>query len=100
MKYRTWFFDQIRRRLAYRFVDERLAQLMSRFPESFLLRKVIPGTHLYKKGSVRTASRYGVNFFFDLSDYPDWSLYYSNPIDSSRTLLNFVKLGDVVFDIG
>jgi FkbM family methyltransferase len=65
-----------------------------------LVRKAAPGPLLYDKGSTRTASRFGINFELELSDYPGWSLYFHSPVDSSRGLLQFVNEGDTILDIG
>jgi FkbM family methyltransferase len=100
MALKTKFLNFLRRPLANELIDRPLAAMIERFPSSVLLRKAAPGPLLYKKGSQRIAKRFGVDFELDLSDYPGWSLYFHSPADSSRGVLQFVKEGDTVLDIG
>jgi FkbM family methyltransferase len=100
MKFKTIIFNQLRKLLRIKILDSRLSSLIIKYPNSMFLRKIIPGNRLYSKGSERTENRNGVNFLLDLSDYPDWSLYFYSEIDSSKNVLSFVNSGDTILDIG
>src|SRR2546421_9689207 len=92
--------DGIRSSLRNGFLEPKVAALRSVFPRNTLLRHLTPGMEMYPPGSIRLVERHGILFELDISDYPDWSLYFNNDVDSSRVLLPFVGTGDVFIDVG
>lgn len=81
-------------------LDGKLADLIEKYPNSIFLQKVAPGNALYAKRSHRLCTRHHVNFLLDISDYPEWLLYFHSKIDSSLSILSFIDPGDIVLDIG
>ncbi len=100
MSVKSTVLDSFRKLLANERSDRILSRAISSYPNFSLLRKLIPGNHLYPKNSNRESVYNGIKFLLDLSDYPDWSLYFHNQNDSSKGVLNYVKEGDVIFDVG
>lgn len=77
-----------------------LVSLLSRFPDNYLFKGLRPGNNFYSSPAIRNCTRYGINFCLDISDYQNWLLYFYCKTDSSFGVLNCIKKGDVVLDIG
>lgn len=80
-------------------IETLFVYFLSMFPTSFL-QKLAPTNDTYSKKEVRNGKRNGINYQMYLYDYMQWSLYFYNQRDSSLGLLDYVKTGNVVFDIG
>jgi len=100
MSIKTAFFNLFRRFLTSEIMDQRLADWLGNHPNSYFIRRLVPGPSLYRSDSSRQARRFDIEFDLDISDYQDWSLYFYNENDSSRGLLNFLEGGDFVCDVG
>jgi FkbM family methyltransferase len=100
MSLKIKFLNTIRSVLTIETLDSIIASQIIQRPNYKLLKKVAPGNTLYRKGSHRVCNRNGINYSLDLSDYPDWLLYYSSDADSSAGVLTYLKQGDTVLDIG
>lgn len=100
MSLKTSLLNYLRRFFANESIDRRFADWLGNHENSFWIRRVVPGPTLYPKGSERTVRRFGVDFRLDISDYQDWSIYFYNPNDNSRSLLNYIGPGNVVIDVG
>jgi FkbM family methyltransferase len=77
-----------------------LSDLLKKWPNSKLLRGICPGNILFSDSKIIVAQRDNLYFELNLSDYMDWLLYFYSETDSSKNVLNFVKEGDWVLDIG
>ncbi len=100
MRLKTQLLNKFRQFLVFETIDTVLANFLGKHPKSFILQKIIPGNSLYKKGSFRFCNRFGINYSLDLSDYPDWLLYFYSDSDSSMKVLTYANLGETVLDIG
>lgn len=100
MKLKTKIINHFRKLFRNHILDNWLSSQIGKNPKSLFLKKIIPGNSLYSKGSKRRCKRNGINFDLDLSDYPDWSLYFNSETDSSKNVLSYVNTGDTVLDIG
>lgn len=100
MAIKTALFNLFRSLLTSEFMDKRLADWLGDHPNSRFVRRLVPGPSLYRTGSRRQVRRFDIEFDLDISDYQDWSLYFYNENDSSRGLLEFLKSGDFVCDVG
>ncbi len=100
MSLKTAILNFFRRLLTSETIDQRLATWLGKYPDSYFVRRSVPGPSLYRRGSQRRVQRFGVDFDLDISDYQEWSLYFYNKNDSSRGVLDYVNRGDFVCDIG
>jgi FkbM family methyltransferase len=91
------FADSFRRLFANPACDRALSALASR-TDSFY--RVMPHNEHYPPNSLRRARRHGIDWELDLSDWPDWCLYFHSNADSPLGVLSYVVEGDVVIDVG
>jgi FkbM family methyltransferase len=69
------------------------------YPGSFLY-KFAPPPESYPKGSIRKVRRDNVKIELDLSDLVDWFLYWEFKDPGHVKLLNLIKKGQTIIDIG
>ena len=91
------FVDSCRRLLANHACDSALSAMAGR---TGALYRIIPSNKLYPPHSFRRARRHGIEWELDLSDWPDWCLYFHSDADSPLGVLSYVVEGDVVIDVG
>lgn len=91
------FVDSCRRLLANPVCDHALSALAGR---TAAFSRIMPHNTLYPPHSLRRAKRHGIEWELDLSDWPDWCLYFHSATDSPLGVLSYVKEGDVVIDVG
>ena len=77
--------------------DHALSALASRSDAFY---RIMPHNTLYPPNSFRRARRHGIEWELDLSDWPDWCLYFHSNADSPLGVLSYVVEGDVVIDVG
>lgn len=80
--------------------EKLLVFLLSKFPHNRLLKGVTPSNDYYPANSIRVCRRQGINYSLDIHDYQNWLLYFYSQSDSSFGVLNYLKKGDIVLDIG
>ena len=74
--------------------------LLGKFPHHYLLKGITPSNEFYPANSLRICRRKGINYSLDIHDYQNWLLYFYSDNDSSFGVLNYLKKGDIVLDIG
>lgn len=62
--------------------------------------KLVPENRQYKPGTVRRATRNGLNYLLDISDYQQWLIYYGFLNDRPDGLFELVKPGFNIIDVG
>lgn len=62
--------------------------------------KCIPQNYQYKKGSIRKASRDGINYRLDISEYMEWVIYFGLAVEERSGLFSLIKPGQIIFDVG
>ena len=80
---------------------ERLIKALAsgKSPNSFF-GKLVPNNYQYRKGSVREFDHYGIKLSVDISDYIGHYLYFGFDDPGQDKLLNLVKEGMHVLDVG
>ena len=76
-----------------------LVFLLGKFPNRFL-RALTSQNYTYPAKSMRTCTRFGIQYELDISDYQNWLIYFYSDSDSSFGLLNYIKKSVVIFDVG
>jgi FkbM family methyltransferase len=77
-----------------------LTGLLKLSPDNFLFRGLAPSNSYYEKPAIRFCNRYGLNYKLDISDYQNWLLYFYCKTDSSFGVVNYIKNGDIILDMG
>lgn len=54
----------------------------------------------YKKGSIRNATRNGINYELDISDYMEWVIYFGIEVEPREVLIDLAVKGDIILDVG
>lgn len=80
--------------------DRRLAEATYRRPRQLLTRVFRPDCFDYRGSPLRRATRDGITFDLDLSDYVQWTIYFGVERDEKTALFDLAKPGQVVLDIG
>jgi FkbM family methyltransferase len=62
--------------------------------------RLMPPNYLYPKGSRRTATRNGVNYALDISDYMEHSIYFAYKDEALESLLEIASGCKVIIDVG
>ncbi|MFL6300267.1 MAG: FkbM family methyltransferase [Terriglobales bacterium] len=65
-----------------------------------LLSKLPPNPGQYRKPTIRRATRDGISFELDLSDFMEWAVYFGITIEPRTVLYGLVRANDVAVDIG
>jgi FkbM family methyltransferase len=94
------FLNRFRKRFTNKFFEKIFLLFVDEKTGNNWTYKIIPQSYLYPQGSYREATRYGINFKLDLSDYLDWLLYFYSKSDSSFGLLNYLDNARTVIDVG
>jgi FkbM family methyltransferase len=100
LSFRVRTLNFFRRIFTLTFFENVLVGLIRKNPRNGLLRKIQPNNYLYPVPSIRKVNRWGINFELDISDYQEWLVYYVSDADSSFGVLDYLKEGDQVMDIG
>jgi FkbM family methyltransferase len=80
--------------------DKILSDLLLKTPDSRLLRGICPANSFYPDPTEREAERDGIRYKLNIHDYMDWMLYFNSKGDSSEDVLQYIKPGYNVIDIG
>jgi FkbM family methyltransferase len=62
--------------------------------------KLIPPNYLYPENSLKLATRNGIKYKLDLSEYVDHFIYFGLKEDSRNKLFSFIKEGMTIIDVG
>ncbi len=62
--------------------------------------KFIPNPYQFKKGTIRTSQRFGLNWELDISQGNDWAVYFNIEEAPHQFLFSLANSGDTVLDIG
>ena len=62
--------------------------------------KLIPNNYQYSRGTIRFATRNGINYKLHLQDYMDWLLFFGIKEKGRESLYQLVKKNDTVIDVG
>jgi FkbM family methyltransferase len=65
-----------------------------------LVAKLPPNPGQYPAPCIRRATRNGIRYELDLSDFMEWCTYYGIAIEARDALYGLAKPGDVVVDVG
>ncbi len=79
---------------------EQLLVRISLLTTSDFIWKIIPPDYLYPKGSIRFATRKGINYKLDISNVIDHSIYFDYKVKIHESIIEKIKSSTIIFDIG
>ncbi len=82
------------------FLERRLAKKTQGLEISDLWSRLVPPNYLYPPNSRREASRRGIRYSLDISDYMDHSIYFGLEGSVFEELLNILNDQKVIIDVG
>jgi hypothetical protein len=68
--------------------------------DSSIIKKMVPPNYLYRKGSIKKVKRSGINYFLDISNVVDHSIYFNLEKSYYNSILSLIKEAKVILDIG
>ncbi len=80
--------------------DRLLPVLTQQKDVSSWMGKLTPENIQYRSGTTRHATRQGLHYELDISDYQEWLIYYGFTNDTPMTLPDLIKPDDHIMDIG
>ena len=100
MSMKTSLLNSFRLILMNPFLEKILVLLTMNKDFGTFITKIPPNHYQYKKDTLRKVTRHNINFILDISDIIDWYIYYGFTENSKKRLLENIKEGDVVIDVG
>ncbi|CAN5513787.1 N/A [soil metagenome] len=100
MTFKTKTFDAVRKTFTVAPFEAAMLSVLSGVRYGGFWSRFIPGPHLYRHGSMRKATRDGINYELDVSCLMQWYVFWGFKEKQRDRLYSLVKAGDVVFDVG
>lgn len=99
-KFKTRFFNKIRKVGLLRPVEDILVRLSQNKSVGSFFAKMAPNNDQYSRNSSREATRNGIRYTLDISDYMQYCIYFGIEIEPRDRLYGLVKNGTTVIDVG
>lgn len=64
------------------------------------IKKIVPNSYQYSKGTIRNSQVNGINYKLDISDYLQHSAYFDLETEPYKVLFDLVKPGFKILDVG
>lgn len=100
MKAKTKLFNVFRNFLRLPFAERLLRKFSIGRDTQSLVSRLVPNNYQYPVGSMRNFEYKGVNLSLDIHDYVSHYLYFGFKDRSHEVLMNLVRSGDTILDIG
>nr|MBK9651678.1 FkbM family methyltransferase [Bacteroidota bacterium] len=97
---KTSFLNFFRNIFKIKFLENIIVTHTQQKPTDAFVAKIIPNNYQYEKPTWRTATRNGINYKLDISDYMEYCIYYGLQNEPRHILYDLAKQGQTIFDIG
>ncbi len=97
---KTIILNQFRKVFQIPFLEQQLRNLVQGKDSQSAIGRLVPNNYQYPLSSIRKFTHLGVNLELDIHDYVSHYLYFGFKDAGHLQLMNLVKPGDVVLDIG
>lgn len=97
---KTIILNQLRKVFQIPFLEQQLRSVVQGKDSQSAIGRLVPNNYQYPLGSIRKFNFNGVNLELDIQDYVSHYLYFGFKDAGHLQLMNLVKPGDVVLDIG